>query len=142
MAQIKEAYLDSTVFITAAVGTDMHADKARKIISSVENGIIYGYTSVLTFDEVVFIVRKLADFEKSAIAGEIFLNTEHLNFINVSYETILSANDLIKKYRLKPRDAIHAACALRKNVFTIISDDNDFDVLKEIKRVSIKDFKV
>ena len=41
----------------------------------------------------------------------------------------------MKSYEsLKPRDAIHLSAALSVNVSTIVSDDSDFDDVKEIKR--------
>ena len=142
MEKIKEAYLDSSVFITSALETSLNARKSREIISSVGRQAIAGYTATLTFDEVVFIVRKFAGFNNSLAAGEGFLNISHLKFIEVTYESILIAQELIKKYKIKPRDAIHAACAINKSIKTLISDDADFDVIKEIERKSIKEFKI
>ena len=41
----------------------------------------------------------------------------------------------MKQYKaLKPRDAIHLATALKAGASTIVSDDADFDNIKEIKR--------
>ena len=142
MEKIKEAYIDSEVFITSSLDTSSHASKARQIIAAVGDQIIRGYTATLTFDELVFIVGKFAGFENSLIAGDAFLNISNLKFIDVTYESLLTAQELIKKYKIRPRDAIHAACALSESVKTIISDDSDFDVVKEIERISIKEFKV
>lgn len=128
--------------MAASAGTDANASKSREIISSIERQLISGSTSALTFDEVVFVIRKIAGFEKSLIAGENFLNINNLRFVKVDYQLILLAHDLIKKYRLNPRDAIHTACAINNNIKTIISDDSDFDAVKEIERISIKEFKV
>jgi len=128
--------------VAAATGTDANANKSREIISSIERQTISGSTSALTFDEVVFIVRKIAGFEKSLIAGENFLNISRLKIIEVNYQSILLAHELMKKFRIKPRDAIHTACAINNDVKTIISDDSDFDAVKEIERINIKDFKV
>ncbi len=38
-------------------------------------------------------------------------------------------------YNIRPRDAIHAACALENNTNIICSFDDDFDKIKEIKRI-------
>jgi len=40
----------------------------------------------------------------------------------------------MENYRIKPRDAIHAATALENKITNIVSYDKDFDELKEIKR--------
>ena len=41
----------------------------------------------------------------------------------------------MEKYKIKPRDAIHAAIALENGIETIVSYDRDFDKLEEIKRL-------
>jgi len=41
----------------------------------------------------------------------------------------------MEKYDLKPRDAIHLSAAIEHGVFTIISEDKDFDKIKEIERL-------
>ncbi len=41
----------------------------------------------------------------------------------------------MEKYDLKPRDAIHLSAAIEHSVFTIISEDKDFDKVKEIERL-------
>ncbi len=71
--------------------------------------------------------------------GERFLKFSNLNFLAVNEEIIFKAQELISKYNLNPRDAIHAASALVNNVDEIISDDQDFDVINEIKRIKIYD---
>ena len=142
MEKSQQVYLDSSVFIPANLKSDQIGEQARNIINSVEAGIIQGDTSTLTFDEVAFTLRKIGGFEKSIMTGDIFLSIPNLNFIDVTYEIITSAQELIKKYRLKPRDAIHAACAINNDINIIISDDADFDAIKELERKSIKDFKI
>ena len=44
------------------------------------------------------------------------------------------AQALISKYNLHPRDSIHVSSAIGKKIKTIISDDEEFDKIKEIKR--------
>ena len=142
MEKINEAYLDASVFAASTLDSGLNGENARDIIDAIQNKLIDGYTSVLTFDESVFVVRKFRGFENSLIAGDDFLNIQHLNFIEVTYEIIALAQELIKKYKIKPRDAIHTACAINNDIKTIISDDSDFDAVKEIERISIKEFKV
>ena len=44
-----------------------------------------------------------------------------------------------EKYNLKPRDSIHLSSAIRRGIKKIITDDRDFDNLKEIERIGLKD---
>lgn len=142
MEKSQQVYLDSSLFITANVKSDYEGEKAREIIKGLKTGLIEGYTSTLTFDEVSFVIRKIAGFENSVLSGDIFLSIPNLKFIEVDYNIIVLAQDLIKRHRLKPRDAIHAACAINNDIKIIISDDADFDAIKELERKSIGKFKI
>ena len=44
----------------------------------------------------------------------------------------------MEKYNLSPRDSIHVASALNKKAPIIVSDDEDFDQIKEVKRKPLK----
>lgn len=48
--------------------------------------------------------------------------------------TLSTAQLLMDRYPLKTRDSIHVALALNQNIQTVITDDDDFDVVKEIQR--------
>ena len=41
----------------------------------------------------------------------------------------------MEEYKLRPRDAVHAAAALENKITTIVSYDKDFDLIHEIKRI-------
>lgn len=45
------------------------------------------------------------------------------------------AQELVERYRLNPRDALHAAVALENKIKTIVSYDEGFDAITEIKRI-------
>ena len=45
---------------------------------------------------------------------------------------INNAQILMEEYTLKPRDAIHLASALKRNVEEFITFDHDFEAAKEI----------
>ncbi len=70
--------------------------------------------------------------------GKRFLGLPGLNFIKLDRKIIDKAQDLITNYSINPRDAIHAATAIINNISEIISDDSDFDVIKEIKRIPLE----
>ena len=142
MGKIKKEeiiYLDSTVFLNAILDTESLGENSRKLLEKVEEGEIKASTSVLSFDEIAWIVKKHRNYETSLVAVKDFLDIS-IKFIDVNYETICLSYDLMKKYKLRPRDAIHAASALSKNIKIIISEDDDFDDIKEIKRKSVMHF--
>ena len=133
-------YIDSNIFIFAYSDYSNIGVICRKILHMIINSKITSFTSILTFDEIFYKITKLKDRETALIIIESFLNLKNLNFIEVNLNTINYSLSLLKNYNLKPRDAIHLACALNKNIKNIISNDKDFDNVKEIKRYDIKGF--
>jgi len=133
-------YLDANVFLNAILNREKEGEKARDLIQKLQKGEMAAATSALSFDEVFWVVKKHRDFNKALKASKAFLEIPNLTFLEVDDETLWSALSLAEKYRLAPRDAIHLACALNHGISTIISEDEDFDRIKEIKRRRILDF--
>jgi len=69
--------------------------------------------------------------------GKKFINFPFLRFVAVDDEIIRRSQVIREKYHLKPRDSIHLSCALERNISEIITDDTDFDGIKEIRRVPL-----
>ncbi|MDW8061880.1 MAG: PIN domain-containing protein [Nitrososphaerota archaeon] len=67
--------------------------------------------------------------------GRRLLRYPNLRFLGISKTTILKAQDLMEKYKLNPRDAIHAATAIENKIDTMVSYDRDFDNVIEIRRI-------
>ncbi len=130
-------YLDATVFLHAALDLGTKGERARGLLKNIEAGTEKAATSILTFDEVAWNVRKERGFKSSMPAAKSFLEMPNLNFIDANIEVVLKAYNIMKEYRLAPRDAIHAASAIIKGIGIIISEDSDFDDIKELKRKSL-----
>jgi uncharacterized protein len=131
------AYIDSNVFIYPVIyspETEEKSKKAKELLLKVENGEMKAYTSTLTWDEVVYVVARTMDWEEGTNIGRKLLGFPNLEFIDVDKLTLSMAQSLIDRYHIRPRDSIHIASALNKNVKTIISDDKDFDKVAERKR--------
>jgi uncharacterized protein len=134
-------YVDSNVFlypVLYSADTEPKAKKAKDILQKIESGEIAAATSTLTWDEVVWVVTKHLGRADGIEQGKKLLGFPNLEFINVDEGVIAQAQTLMGKYTLSPRDAIHIACAINKKTKTILSDDEDFDQIKEIKRVPLK----
>ena len=134
MGRLKNAYLDSNVFIYAALYSGEIAEKSKEYLRRVSNDEFNACTSVLTWDEVVYVVRKVAGIAESIKVGRILLKMPFLEFLDVDYAVCEDAQKLAEKYKLLPRDAIHAALALKYCDGTIISNDTDFDVIEGLRR--------
>ncbi len=135
-------YIDSNVFIFAALNNEELGDSARLILEEVENGNMGALTSVLTFDEVIWIVKKNRNFEDAISIGEAFLNMPGLHLVDVNQDLLAISISIMRKYKTDPRDSIHAATAVTQKANIIISEDTDFNKIKELERKSIIEFKM
>lgn len=131
-------YLDANIFIYAATNNGKEGDICRGILTKLVFKKIKGYASFLAWDEVVYAIRRGKDKEIAIKEGKNFLNFPNLVLLNVDRKVMNKAQELIDKYNLKPRDAIHAASAIINGINEIVSDDSDFDKIKEIKRISLE----
>lgn len=125
-------YIGANIFLQGILYDDK---QSKEILSKLVKREFLSYTSILTWDEIVFIVRKFLGEEIAIREGERFLRMPNLFFIDADKKIILHAQNLVKKYALKPRDAIHISSALANGIHEIISLDRDFDKIKEIKRI-------
>ncbi len=126
-------YLDSNVFLNAILDEEK-GEMARELLRGVQDGNDRAATSALTFDEVFWVVKKHRGFDNALKAAKALLEMPNLIFIEVNDKVIWHAWELSKEYRLDPRDSIHAACALSRDIKTIVSEDEHFDKVKEVTR--------
>lgn len=133
-------YLDSTLFVIAAIDKSSRGEIAGAIIEKLNNAKEkLGVTSLLTFDELVYVVKKRRGFELSLKAGEALLSTNVL-LADVTLQIIGRALDVIRHERQKPRDAIHLATMKAYGIKEVVSEDSDFDRVSWIKRIELKEF--
>lgn len=131
-------YVDSNIFlypIIYDVGAIEEAGRAKSFLLRVARGEVEVCTSIITWDEVVWAVRKIFGSEPSIEQGRRLLTFPNLRFLAIKRSTVLRSQELLEKYGVKPRDAIHAATAIENNVVSIVSYDKDFDAVKEVRRI-------
>ena len=126
-------YLDSNIFVYAAINTEQLGEKARLLLQKVQQGQEKAATSALTFDEVFWAIKK-HNREVAFDVCNALLNFPGLEIVPADRAVVLSALQIMKELNLDPRDAIHAATAIAKKVDAIISIDAHFDKLKEPER--------
>jgi predicted nucleic acid-binding protein len=127
-------YFDSNFFIYAALDNGKKGKWARNLLRAIESGKESAVTSALTYDEFIWKVKREKGFEAAITATEALLEMPNLHFLEIDDEVIWKSFELIKNQKLDPRDSIHAACALLHGVFTIVTEDKDFDRVNEINR--------
>jgi len=139
---LKEAvYVDSNVFILPVLGEKSErARGARTVLERVESGELLAYTSILTWDELVWVVSKVLGRTDGIQAGRKLLNFPGLRLIDVTAQVVSRAQTMLESYRLAPRDAVHCASALTRGLSTLVSDDRGLDVVAELRRSTLESF--
>ena len=132
---MKKEYLDSSVFIYPLLYADKKAQLSEKILFDLAKGEFQGFTSALTWDEIVHVLKKKKGKDVAISEGKKFLKFPNLKFINSDFFVIANAQKIMENNNVGPRDAIHISSALSQGINEIISLDKDFDKVKEIKRV-------
>jgi len=130
-------YVDSNIFLYAILNRERIGNRARAFLGLVQQGREHACSSILTFDEIVWSVRRHRGFEEAVAAGEGFLSFVNLKLIPVDGDLVAQALEIIRRYELDPRDAIHAASAISMNVEAIISSDQHFDKIRDLRRKTI-----
>lgn len=132
-------YVDANVFVYLSCygeETPENISSLEKIGRLVREKQLLG-TSTLTWDEVAWIATKNFGNEKAQEVSErLLFNIPRLTFLSVNLNTVHSAQEFFKQ-GIRPRDAIHAACALENKCKEILSDDADFDKIIGLKRIPI-----
>lgn len=128
-------YLDANVFIYPVLYTGPKSDAASALLSHVGSGDEPGATCALTLDEVVWVVGKNAGREAALKTARLVLDLPNLRVLPVKESDVRRALDLMADHsKLSPRDALHASCAIGAGIFTIITDDADFDRVPGLSR--------
>ena len=136
-SNMKRRYIDSNVFIQAVLREDI---PSQNVLKKIINKEIIALTSILSWDELVYVLRKFTNNEIATMEGKSFLMFPNLIFVEAKKEIIFKAQKLVEEYNLKPRDAIHLSTALSENCEEFISEDSDFDKIKLIKITKPKEF--
>lgn len=129
-------YLDANIFIYAITGDFKKSESCLSIINKVITGKMEACTSLLTWDEILYALKREIGREKALEESRKFLEIPSLYFIEVDGVVITKAQMIAELYHLNPRDAIHAATAILNRCKEIFSDDPDFDRVKGLKRIS------
>ena len=130
-------YLDANFFIFALIDNTKKGEKAREIQKNIISGRFEAITSALALDEVMWVLIKNNKRHLIRKAIEDIYNMPNVGVREVPSLIPLEALDFIERFRLKPRDAFHAAIMKQFQLSVIASDDADFDKVSGIKRIKL-----
>ncbi len=121
----------------AALAKAAMGDASRRILSKLRK--INAKTCCLTIDELAWVVLKKVDNATAVKACRAVLALKDLGIVSIEYGDVWMMTDLMTKFQLRPRDALHLAVIRRLGEKTIITEDPHFNVAG-VKRISIQAF--
>lgn len=133
-------YVDANIFIYPVLYRGNKSEAAKHFLKEVVNGQ-KAITSCLSIDEIVWnIWQETENRQKGITQGKRLFYFPNLKVVRLRPIEIHSALDLMTQYKkLTPRDAIHAATALERNITRLLSDDKDFEQVNELQWISLDD---
>lgn len=128
-------YIDSNIFIFAAMDQDELGENCRKILDMIESDRIQAASSFLVLDEVMWVIKKNIGKDESVKVSKAALSLP-VKWIDVSRSVMIESLDSFQRYNLDPRDCIHLSSMKNSGITTIISEDGDFDRVSSVKRLN------
>ncbi len=134
-------YLDASVFLYYILDPESGRNRiaSKSLLMKVAEGSMHGATSVLTWDEIVWAVKKKVGLDIAKTEGAKFLRFPGLRLLEANETVLITAQSLVDGYDMRPRDAIHAACCIENGIEEIITSDPDFDRVEGLRRISLED---
>ena len=130
-------FLDANVFFYAAGAEHPFREPARQVIEKVSSGDLAATTSTEILQEILFVMHRRGQVD---LGLQLVRNTVLLfpDLLAVTRNDMLIACDLLERYpQIRARDAVHAATMINNGLDSIISADQHFDDIQEIKRLPI-----
>ncbi len=128
-------YIDSNIFVFAATDKNKKGKNCRKIIEMINENKIVCAASYLVIDEVIWILKKHLGRKDSIKITKAILSLP-IKWIDLDKTVVVNMVNILEKTKLDPRDATHLASMEKMGLSSIISEDSDFDKIKEVKRIN------
>ncbi len=151
----KIAYVDPSFFINLMVKDSLFFEDCKDYSEKLKGGKTVLVMSNLGLDEIWYVLLKLfamKDYGKNwqktlkkepdavkSYSEEIekytllLLEIPNLLLAEISVDQTMLSLNLMKKYGLFPRDAIHAAAAIASRIENIITTDSDFKRIEDLE---------
>jgi predicted nucleic acid-binding protein len=112
-------YVDSNIFVLAALDINKKGKCARKFVELAENDKISIFISPLVFDEVLQTIQKLANKRAFERIGRSLLSLP-LSWLDMTYDAAIYAFEYYE-IGLAPRDAMHVGVMRNYGIAVIVS---------------------
>lgn len=132
-------YIDSNIFIFAAMDNGKLGEVCREIIRLINANRVSLTASLLVVDEVIWVLKKNIGKEDAIRITKTMLSMP-IKWITIQRSVIVSMLDVHERTDLDPRDALHVSSMRESSVSIIVSEDEDFDRITGIERLNASQF--
>lgn len=119
-------YVDANVLVFALIDGGPAGDACRRRLAQIDHPAGDAVTSALTMDEVAWALVKRIDRATALKMVRGYLKMPGLSILPATSAELDLALKLMEDHPLKPRDALHAATALRHGTDSFVTFDSDF----------------
>ncbi len=128
-------YIDSNIFIFAAIDHGKSGQNCREIIRLINEQKITCAASFLVIDEVMWILKKKVGKDDAIKITKAMLSMP-IKWIGLDKSVIIRMVEIYELTQLDPRDAIHFSSMKESGLSAIVSEDKDFDNVEGLERIS------
>ena len=129
-------FVDACLLIYLNTLADMHARSAYENFYLDLVSRYKVFVDVLVLDELIYISEK-----KYGVPSSVTLNfidsvvLPYADILSLGEEEFKQACHFIKKYGLRPSDALHSGAMKTSGIEIVASENSDFDKVEEVKRI-------
>ena len=129
-------FLDTNVFLYAAGQAHPRREACVKVLRRVAEGTLEATANSEVIQEILYVLVRRGRGETGVTLAR-HVAALFPDLLPVTGEDMRRACDLVERYStLSVRDAVHAATMLGNGLQQVISVDEDFDQIREIRRVA------
>jgi predicted nucleic acid-binding protein len=139
LSGVKRLGIDTMVFIYFVEQHPTYHPIVRQVFSMVDRGVVEGFSSTITFAEVLTIPKRLGAQEIENAYRQILLDSENFSMIDVTAEVAERAADLRATYKLKTPDALQIATAWTTGCDLFLTNDRALAKVNEIRVLILED---
>lgn len=130
-------YIDSNIFIFAALDRTELGDNCRRVLEMIQNNDLTCASSYLTIDEVIWVLKKKLGKENAVRIAKASMSLP-VRWIDIDRAIMSRMIEQFSDHNLDLRDSLHLSSMKSAGINTILSEDKDFDNVKGIKRLDVE----
>ena len=128
-------YIDSNIFIFAAIDKGRIGQNCRKIIKLINEQKIACAASFLVIDEVIWVLKKKVGKDDAIKIVKAMLSMP-IKWIGLDKLVIIKMLEIYEITKLDPRNAIHFSSMKESGLSIIVSEDKDFEKVEGLERIN------